>query len=273
MILRDAAVVALIAGFFGTAAAAQEETASPTPIDFGETVTQRLEVTDDTLVDGSSYKMYIFAADAGDSVTISIKSIDFNTHLFLSDSVDTILETDDDSGGDCNAHLSTVIPTSGSYVIYATSTYPGRTGEYELELQKGMQAPTSTKRCGGFFTSKGTIALGDSTDGELGPPDGKLSGSYYQVWDLSIPVGETATVDFKSGNFDAVLVLYRGFAAALEMNDDGGGACHARLVITGPNFPLKIMLRTGKADETGEYQLRVIPGALPIVEESQCLGG
>ena len=271
MKLRDAAVVALVVGFFGTAAAAQEETLSPTAIGFGETVTQHLEVTDDTLEDGSSYKLYMFAAQAGDSVTISVKSIDFNAYLFLSDSVNTILETDDDSGGDCNAHLSTVIPTSGSYAIYATSTYPGRTGEFELELHKGMQAPASTERCGGFFTSKGTIAPGDSTAGELGPPDSKLSGSYYQIWDLSIPVGETATVDFRSGSFDAVMVLYRGFASALEMNDDGGGACHARLVITGPNFPLKIMLRTGKADETGEYQLLVVPGALPIVEESQCL--
>jgi hypothetical protein len=258
-------------GFFGTAAAAQEETLSPTAIDFGETVTQHLEVTDDTLADGSSYKLYMFAAEAGDSVTITIKSIDFNAHLFLTDPVDSIIEADDDSGGDCNAHLSAVIPANGSYVIYATSTYPYRTGEFELELHKGMQPPTSSKRCGGFFASKGTIAVGDSTAGTLGPPDSKLSGSYYQIWDLSIPVGETATVDFRSGSFDAVLVLYRGFASALEMNDDGGGACHARLVITGPNFPLKIMLRTGKADETGEYQLLVVPGALPIVEESQCL--
>ena len=38
MKLRDTAVVALLSGFFGTAAAAQEETSFPTPqIDFGET--------------------------------------------------------------------------------------------------------------------------------------------------------------------------------------------------------------------------------------------
>jgi hypothetical protein len=264
-------VVAIMAASCVTAAAAQEDPGSPLTIDFGETVTQSLEAADDTLVDGSSYKMYLFIAEEGDSITIMLKSIDFNAHLFLSDSMDTILETDDDSGGDCNAHLSTVIPTSGTYAVYATSTYPGRAGQFELELHKGMQAPASTKRCGGFFQSKGTIALGDSTEGTLGPPDSKLGGSYYQIWDLEIPEGEAATVDFKSGSFDAVLVLYRGFASALEMNDDGGGACHARLVITGPNFPLKLMLRTGKADETGDYQLRVVPGALPVIAESQCL--
>jgi len=265
------AAALLLVACAASVAAQQDEIPDFTEISYGEVITSRLRIEDDSLADGSLYKMYVFAGGEGDSVTVSLSSRDFNTHLFLADSVDTIIETDDDSGGDCNSHLTAVLPVAGRYIVYATSTYRAKVGEFELSVQKGMHAPAGTARCGGFFEIMGTVTMGDSVQGTLGPPNGKLQGSYYQVWDVAVPVGETATIDLKSGDFDAVLVLYRGFATPLMMNDDGGGACHARIVIQGPEYPLKAMVRTGKADETGEFQIRILPGALPVIEESQCL--
>ncbi|UCG88798.1 MAG: PPC domain-containing protein [Gemmatimonadota bacterium] len=268
---HSATAAVLLVAACATTAAAQDEGPRFAEISYGDVVASQLEIEDDSLVDGSLYKMYVLSGVAGDSVTISLSSRDFNTHLMLTDSVDTVLEADDDSGGECNSHLTAVLPTDGYYIVYATSTFRARVGEFELSVQKGLHSPGSTAVCGGFFETKGAVAIGDSIRGNLGPPDQILQGSYYQVWDVSIPVGETATIDLKSGEFDAVLVLYRGFASPLTMDDDGGGACHARLVIEGPSYPIKVMIRSGKEEETGEFQLRVVPGALPVVAESQCL--
>jgi len=270
--LRATILVTLFAAALATAATAQDDNPFIN-IDVGETYTGQLKAGGDSLVDGSWFEMFLFAGEAGDTVTISIVSTDFNAHMFLADSVDTILETDDDSGGECNPHLTYVLPESARYIVYATTTYRAKVGNYELSVLPGTVPPPSSKRCGGFFQSNGSLALGGTIEGTLGPPDPKLSGSYYQIWDLEVPVGDTVTVDFKSGNFDAFLVLYRGFATAVGSNDDGGGACHARVVMIGTDHPLKVMLRTGKADETGDFTLSMVLGALPIVEVSQCLGG
>jgi len=268
--LRATMLVTLFAAALATAATAQDDNPF-LDISVGETYTGQLVAGGDSLVDGSWYEMFLFSGETGDTVTMSIASIDFNAHLFLADSLDTILETDDDSGGECNPHLTYVLPENGRYIVYVTSTYRAKVGHYELSVLPGTVPPPSSKRCGGFFQSNGSLALGGTIEGSLGPPDQKLGGSHYQIWELEIPVGDTVTVDYKSGNFDAFMVLYRGFATAIGTDDDSGGACHARLVVVGSGHPLKVMLRTGKADETGDFTLSMVAGALPLVEESQCL--
>ena len=270
MSLRATILVTLFAAALATAATAQDDNPF-IEISVGETHAGQLAAGSDSLADGSLFEVFLFSGEAGDTVTISVVSIDFNTHLLLADSLDAILETDDDSGGECNSHLAYVLPESGRYIVYATSTYRAKIGQYELSILPGTVPAPSSKRCGGFFDAKGTLALGETIEGTLGPPDPIIQGSYYQTWDLAVLVGDTVTVDFRSGNFDAFLLLYRGFATAIATNDDGGGACHARLVIVGSGAPLKVMLRTGKADETGDFTLSMVAGALPLVEESQCL--
>ena len=113
--------------------------------------------------------------------------------------------------------------------------------------------------------------MGDSIDGSLGPPDdAKLGQSYYQVWALAVLLGQTVTVDLISDDFDARLRLYRGFATAVDANDDGAGKCNARLVFTGSEHPHRIVMTTRKPDETGSYVLRMMDGALSVVEQSEC---
>ena len=251
----------------------EEEVNNPfLPIGYGETLTGFLTAADDSLADGSHYKMFLFAGEAGDSITISVNSLDFNAHLLFADSMDNILADDGDSGGLCNAHLTHVLPTSGRYIVYATTFYPHDVGEFQVSLTEGSADPSSTRPCGGFFDLNGTLTSGDSAMGTLGPPDSKLGPSYFQVWEIDVLEGQTATIDLQSIIFDARLTLYRGFATAIDANDDGAGACNARIVLTGDGHPHRVVMTTGKQDETGPYILRVQEGALPIVQESQCEG-
>ena len=277
MILRATVLVTLFAAALATAATAQGDSLVTDniplmkEISVGDSYAGQLVAGGDSLADGAWFEPFWFSGEAGDAITISIASTDFNAYLLLADSTYTVIETDDDSGGECNSHLSYVLPASGSYYVYVSSAYRNRIGQYEVSILPGTVEPRSTKQCGGFFDISGTLASGETVEGNLGTSDPMLQGSYYQIWDLAVPVGETVTVDFRSGDFDAFLVLYRGFATAVTTNDDGGGACHARLIVDGSDSPLKVMLRTGKADETGDFTLSMVAGALPLVEESQCL--
>ena len=270
--MTAAAAVVLLAN----TAVAQQVPAEVTnpflPISYGETLAGYLTAADDTLGDGSHYKMFLFSGELGDTVTIGVGSLDFNAHVLFADSLDTILLDDGDAGGSCNAHLNYVLPTGGRYIVYATTFSPHETGEFQISVNRGTTAAPSTRPCAGFFDKKGALSVGDSAMGTLGPPDSKLGPSYYQVWNIDVREGQTVTVDLMSVIFDARLTLYRGFATAVDMNDDGGGGCNARLVLTGDGHPYNVVMTTGKEDETGPYLLRVTEGALPIVQESQCEG-
>ena len=225
MSLRAAVLVTLFAAALATAATAQDDSLVTdniplmTEISVGDSYAGQLVAGGDSLADGAWFEPFWFSGEAGDTVTMSIASIDFNAYLLLADSTYTIIETDDDSGGECNPHLSYVLPESGGYYLYVSSTYRNKIGQYEVSILPGTVPPRSSKQCGGFFDLKGKLALGEPIEGTLGPPDPK----------------------------------------------------HARLVVVGSGAPLKVMLRTGKADETGDFTLSMVAGALPLVEESQCL--
>jgi len=272
-IIKTAAAAVVLITSTAVAQEGTEEAANPfTPISYGETLAVFLTASDDTLQDGSHYKMFLFTGEQGDSVTITVGSLDFNAHVLFADSMDTILFDDGDGGGSCNAHFTQVLTTGGRYIVYATTFSPHETGEFEISVNKGNVAPGSTRPCAGFFDKNGTLSAGDSAMGTLGPPDSKLGPSYFQVWNIDVPVDQTVTIDLASIIFDARLTLYRGFATAVDANDDGGGSCNARLVLTGDGHPYNVVLTSGKEDETGPYLLRVTEGALPVVQESQCEG-
>lgn len=255
---------------------AQQETANladrSTPISYGDTLTGYLTEAGQSLSDGAYYKAFRFAGRAGDTVTIASSSVDFNSFLLLVDSLEDVLSSDDDTGGMCNSHLTHVLPETGPYSIYATSFEPDQKGEFQVSLRQGTIVPKADRPCAGFFDEHGTIGLGDSVVGTLGPPDAKLGPSYYEVWGIEVPEGRTVTIDFRSSAFDARLTLYRGFATAIDANDDGGGDCNARLVLTGDRHPHRVVMTSGDEDETGPYVLSVTGGAKPLMQESQCEG-
>jgi serine protease Do len=273
--LRTIALAAAAAISMTFAASAQNGENQGRPLQslgYGDTLSAFLTVSDDSLQDGSRYKTFTFDGEAGDSVTVSVSSLDFNAHLLLADSTDTIIADDSDGGGLCNAHMTYVLQATGRYIVYATTFYPRDVGEFEVVVNRGNTTPGGTRPCGGFFDTKGTLSVGDSAMGTLGPPDPKLGPSYYQVWRVEVAEGQTVTIDLLSAVFDARLTLYRGFATAIDANDDGAGACNARLVLTGNGHPHSVVMTAGNRDETGPYVLRVQEGALPIIQESQCEG-
>lgn len=264
------ALLTVVSPAVGQDASGAAEELKFTTMSYGETLQSFLTANDDSLQNGLYYKAFVFSGEMGDSITAIMSSIDFNASLLLADSADVIIKDDADGGGLCNAQVQFELPASGRYVLYATSATAHETGQFNISVARGHTPPPSNRPCRGFMQAKDTLSVGDSIPAKLGPPDGKLGRTFYEVWALDIPLGETVTIDFLSDDFDARLSLYQGFATVREANDDGAGKCDARLVFTGSEHPFRIVITTGKPNQKGDYILRVTPGALPIQEKSQC---
>jgi hypothetical protein len=114
--------------------------ANPQPIGYGQTVTG-------DLAPDRTETLYIFTAQAGDSITITM---DLDTGsldpllILVDQSQQTVLAVDNDSGGNHNARLRFVIPAAGTYVIRATGVQGigDIAGSYKLTLSLGNPTPT-----------------------------------------------------------------------------------------------------------------------------------
>ncbi|NEO86029.1 MAG: hypothetical protein F6J87_17495 [Spirulina sp. SIO3F2] len=86
-------------------------------------------------VDGSTYDLYSFVADAGQTITVTLSSSTFDTYLFLFNAADVqIADNDDISGEDSNSQLQITLPCDGEYTVMVNSYDPTSEGEYDLSI-------------------------------------------------------------------------------------------------------------------------------------------
>jgi hypothetical protein len=241
-------------------------------IQIGEAVTNFLSTSDDTLQDGSRYKTYLLSGQAGDSITVAMSSRDFNTLVMLADPADSVLTSDSNGGGRCNAHLTFVLPQDGTYSLIANGEWRAEIGEFQLRVLPGIEPPSSRTPCRGFVNPEGIVAVGDSVVGTVDENDRQLAdSSSFEVWVLSGTAGTPFTVDLVSTDFDARLILVRGFDEVLSANDDGGIGCNARIAATVNDMrPLRVVVIAPPARKAGSYTLRVAQGEQPTRDGDAC---
>jgi hypothetical protein len=77
--------------------------------------------------------IYSFYASAGDRVTISLESDDFDTYLELRDEDGNVLITNDDGGDGLNSLIEDFnIPSSGEYLIVVRGYRASSVGDFYL---------------------------------------------------------------------------------------------------------------------------------------------
>ncbi|MEQ1856720.1 MAG: hypothetical protein ABL963_09625 [Longimicrobiales bacterium] len=114
--------------------------------------------------------------------------------------------------------------------------------------------------------TRDALDVGSVVNGALAPGDGVWPESrYYDQYALIGRAGSSVTVDLVSDEFDAVLYLVGSFQ--LTEDDDGAGACNARIEIT---FPVDgtYLLRASsyRRNEAGAYTLHVTDRPAPPSE-------
>jgi len=250
--------------------------ASRAGIVVGQATSGSLTPAEPTFADGSHYRAYAFTGRGGDTITADVESVDFDANVILTDGHGNRLRGNDDSGGNCNARLTYVLPRDGPYRIYVNSSAPAEIGPYRLALRRGGDVALPDSTCRGFGRVQGLASVGQTIEGTLTSDDPIFPGdsSHFQRWVLPVTQGQAFTVDLTSQAFDAYLILTHGPGDKVLENDDGGDGCNARIVYTPPdNRPLRIIVNTAHKHETGAFVLRVSAGPTITNVKGQCLSG
>jgi hypothetical protein len=222
----------------------------------GETVQGRLEASDPLLTDGSRYELYLYRGQAGELLTLTLRSSEFDAFLsggriegasFVSEA------TDDDGAGETDARLSVTVGSSGTYAIQVKSYEAGETGAYTLMLEQGTPAAPLLVL---------PIAIGETVNGRLVETDPKIpDGSHYHIYMFRGRPGQRVVVIMRSEEFDAYLYGGRieagGFVEEVT-DDDSGGDTDARLEVTIPESGQYVIRANSlEAAKTGAYTLIV----------------
>ncbi|WP_341730547.1 tetratricopeptide repeat protein [Microcoleus sp. EPA2] len=86
--------------------------------------------------DGSLYEQHAFVGRAGQSVTITLESSDFDTFVALfSPDGKKLAENDDISRSNTNSALTFTLPASGRYVVVVNAYKKGERGRYTLTVR------------------------------------------------------------------------------------------------------------------------------------------
>jgi serine protease Do len=86
--------------------------------------------------DGSFYREHSFQGAAGQSITISLESSDFDTYLILLDPNEQVIGENDDTGpNDTNSALTVTLPTTGTYRVIANAYDRTGRGRYTIVVR------------------------------------------------------------------------------------------------------------------------------------------
>lgn len=100
----------------------------------GSPIYERLDSTDDYLIEDNSYiDTYTFTGQAGQRVVITMSSQELDAYLILLDANGNSVAQDDDSAGNLDARIEAVLPTNGTYTIYANSYGSEGVGAYTIQ--------------------------------------------------------------------------------------------------------------------------------------------
>ena len=109
----------------------------------GQTMNGELAAGDTTLQTGEFIDNFNFQGQAGQRVTIDMRSTAIDPYLILLAPSGAQEDNDDASSTDRNARIETTLTETGNYRIGATSYQPGESGAYVVTLQQGTAPQVS----------------------------------------------------------------------------------------------------------------------------------
>jgi hypothetical protein len=183
---------------------------SETPITVGGTLSGSRVADVDNL--------FTFEGAAGDVVTITMTSEDFDSLIRLLDPSGEEIASDDDSAGNLNARLADFeLPADGIYTIVASSFGGFSSGDFEVTLESAAPVPPSTS--GGKATA---IAPGDTASGtRVAEVDNSFT--------FEGAAGDVVTITMTSDDFDSFVRLLDPSGDEISSDDDSAGNLNALL--------------------------------------------
>ena len=202
----------------------------------------------------------------GESLTLDLRSDDFDALLYVvGPGLDKTL-SDDDGGGGCHARVTITFLENGTFRVIATSSESRGTGVYTLRASASPE-PVVERTCGGpdlsslaeLPTESRLVRVGDRVSGSLSSTDRTMDDrTPVQAWALEGRAGQTVNITLESDDFDAYLYLLGPGITSPMSDDDSGGELNARLTVTFPETgTYVVVVSSADAGATGAFRLSV----------------
>jgi hypothetical protein len=265
---RALAASFLLCGMLGAAPA----TAQLTPIKAGQTLQGKLTDADPVLTSYGPFKVYAFEARAGERLTATMRSEEFDAYLRLDRQVGGItdeIDADDDGGGETDARIRFTVPESGTYLLVAESLEPTGSGDFTIALETTPPPTTADAR---------PIKIGQTLAGELAETDAiqEDDETFYDSWTIAARAGQRLVATMQSEAFDTYMWFgtldANGEFSVIASTDDGdvtGDRTDARLRVTVPEDGVYVIHANSVDVSTGPYQLTVFEGPPPAETAAQ----
>lgn len=209
---------ALLAGglLFAALPAAAQSAIRP-----GGSVQGVLNASDRALEDGSYFECFALQAQAGQRVSVTLRSNDFDAFLAVVQGRDCsageAVETDDDSAGGTDSRVETTLG-SGPYSIRVNTLGGGETGAYTLSMAVAAAAAPPPRVRPVLLRAPDNL-WGHLTEGDPIADDDSL----YDCYAFDARAGQTATISMMSDEFDAYLSLHEGEMCDAQIGSDDDG--------------------------------------------------
>ncbi len=202
----------------------------------------------------------------GESLTVDLRSDDFDALLYVvGPGVDKTL-SDDDGGGGCHARITITFLENGAFRVIVTSAESRTTGVYTLRASATPE-PVQERECGEpdrsllaeLPTENRRLRVGDRVSGSLSSADRALDDrTPVQAWALEAGAGQTVNITLESDDFDAFLYLLGPGIASPMSDDDSGGELNARVTATfRETGTYVVVVSSADPGATGAFRLSV----------------
>ncbi len=206
---------------------------------------------DSSFSEGEYYDSYDFEGRPGQSITLDLRSDEFDTYLILRQPNGEVLVNDDSEG--TNSRIEAILPEAGSYEVVISSYAGGETGEYRLSIEENVRPSIA----GTDEINSRNVQIGESVSGTLASDDRRSrQGQYQDSFAFRGDSGETVVIDLTAAEFDTLLALQTPSGEVFENDDFQNGIEQSQLQLSlRESGRYRILVSSYSSGETGDYQL------------------
>ncbi len=229
---------------------------------------------DQQLNSGEYYDSVTLNLQAGQEVSVDLRSQAFDTYVIVVLPNGQQIENDDYNNSQSQSRVDFTAEEAGEYRVIITSYSPEETGAYDvsisgIEQHQSGQQQQQPQRQGGWGNQNqqqqpaGGMQMLMQEAGELSQNDQQAptqQQEFYDAFPVQLNAGQRIVVDLSSNGFDSyLLVLQADTEDVVAENDDfAGSTSRSQIDFTAPAAGQYLIVVTSyQGGETGTYQLAV----------------
>ena len=233
---------------FAAAAMSGEMVYAPVALPYSDE-SASLTNEDGLALNGNYGKGYCFTGKAGETVTITMISYDFDSCLFLLDEYKDFLEYRDSTGVGGTEKIVYELPYSGEYYVEASQWAmpdPGYSGSFRIsieviEISEVVYTPVTLP-----YSGTGTLTASDGWS---------KRDTYFKGYSFEANEGQEVAITLTSADFDAYLYLLDENKNVLKYDDDGAGNGNSKIVQVLPYTGTYYIQASQYSQASGDFQI------------------